>query len=318
MELLPLAGLVDPVGGHHGGVAHAAHNPQAEGINNGGDNVDHGGNVDDGNNNDDDDDDDENDNGPVAGTDVLARVELAKTVCEYYLHSRGRVSINNASYFADRKQLVDTLSADIGLPNLTELIGKFLHDQLYGETASLLSSDSNAPLPQFHGKVTIYTSAVATFRAPSDICGVGGMYQERIHATPIWRKGPPRYDSVFVNTDADAEGMRGLDVARVFLFFSFVYRDSKYPCALVHWMSRLGDGPDENTGMWTVQPDFNDDGSPLIAIIHLDSILRCAHLIGVYGDVPIPKELTFDQSLDAFYAFYVNKYIDHHAFEIAF
>jgi hypothetical protein len=71
--------------------------------------------------------------------------------------------------------MVDALAADLSLQNLSELIGKFLNEQLYGETVSLLSSDSNIPLPQFHGKVTIYTSAVATYRAPSDICSIGSM-----------------------------------------------------------------------------------------------------------------------------------------------
>jgi hypothetical protein len=143
------------------------------------------------------------------------------------------------------------------------------------------------------------------------------MRREWIRATPSWRKGPPRYDCVFVTTDEAAEGFRGLDVVRVALFFSFDFRGTTYPCALVRWMSCCGDEPDEDTGMWVVKPELDADGSPSSSIVHLDCILRAAHLIGVYGDEVIPIELSFDQSLDAFRAFYVNRFIDHHAFEIA-
>ena len=38
----------------------------------------------------------------------------------------------------------------------------------------------------------------------------------------------------------------------------------------------------------------------------------------VYGNDPIPRYLSFTQTLDTFNSYYVNKYIDHHAFEIAF
>ncbi|KAF8228269.1 hypothetical protein L208DRAFT_1292550, partial [Tricholoma matsutake] len=67
----------------------------------------------------------------------------------------------------------------------------------------------------FYGKITIYTSAIATFYAPSDISGVGGMRCECIHAVKSWRKGPSSYDTIFVNTDSSLEGMRGLDVAHI-------------------------------------------------------------------------------------------------------
>jgi hypothetical protein len=55
-----------------------------------------------------------------------------------------------------------------------------------------------------------------------------------------------------------------------------------------------------------------------ISIIHLDSILRGAHLVGIASKKLIPNHLTLHNSLDAFQAYYVNKYIDHHAHELAF
>ena len=56
----------------------------------------------------------------------------------------------------------------------------------------------------------------------------------------------------------------------------------------------------------------------IIDIIHLDTIVCSAHLIAVYGDNFILKEIPLCYILDLFHSNYVNKYIDHHAFEIAF
>ena len=53
-------------------------------------------------------------------------------------------------------------------------------------------------------------------------------------------------------------------------------------------------------------------------VIHLDTIVRASHLIGVYGDRFLPRGISFHNSLDVFDTFYVNKYIDHHTFEIAY
>jgi hypothetical protein len=66
--------------------------------------------------------------------------------------------------------------------------------------------------------------------------------------------------------------------------------------------------------MWIVTPDSAD----ATQVIHLDSILRDAHLIGVAGSGRLPKDFTFHDSLDAFKAFYVSKFADHHSHEILF
>jgi hypothetical protein len=160
-------------------------------------------------------------------------------------------------------------------------------------------------------------SAAATFYAPSDLSGLGGMRREHIRATPSWRKGPARYDCAFVNSNPDILGMRGLNVVRILLFFSFKHRKIIYPCALVHWYKSVDNEPDEDTGMWVVEPEMDDDGKPLIQVIHLDCIIRAAHLIGIYGNHFIPRGLDFSQSLDFFLGFYVNKFVDYHAFQIA-
>jgi len=102
------------------------------------------------------------------------------------------------------------------------------------------------------------------------------------------------------------------------LFFSLCHEDAEYQCVLVWWYSTLGYEPCPDTGMWMVEPDFDVQGNRIMSVVHLDSILRGAHLLGIAGADPVPLSLNFTNSLDAFRAFYVNKYIDHHAHEIAF
>jgi hypothetical protein len=201
--------------------------------------------------------------------------------------------------------------------DLSDLIQKFIYDQQHPDDCCSVS-DSESALPTFYGMITIYPSAVATFHAPSDLSGTGGMRRERIRAVNSWRKGPGRYDTILVNTDPSVEGMRGLDVARMQLFFSFSHDGIEYPCALVHWFSHVGDLPDVDTGMWVVKPDISDDGENLISIIHLDTIVRACHLIPLFGPQRVSRALSFTDTLDTFTHFYVNKYVDHHAFEVAF
>jgi len=55
-----------------------------------------------------------------------------------------------------------------------------------------------------------------------------------------------------------------------------------------------------------------------MGVIHVESIVRGAHLIPVYGDDMVPRHISFINSLDSYKAYYVNKFADHHANEIAF
>ena len=59
-----------------------------------------------------------------------------------------------------------------------------------------------------------------------------------------------------------------------------------------------------------------DDDEP--DVIHIDTIVCAAHLIGIAGNSTIPYNLHFSNSLMAFRTFYVNKYIDYQAYEIVF
>ena len=218
---------------------------------------------------------------------------------------------------SEQKALVANLALQINQPSLPELIRRFLYDQQYPDCPLTSTNVSLHACPPFAGMISVFASAIASYYAPSDPSGICGMRTERIRATPLWRQGPARYDCAFINSKPELDGMRGLSIVRILLFFSFVFDGKTHPCALVRWFSPIAEECDEDTGMWMVQPEVEDDGSPTISVLHLDCIFRAAHLLPIYGDDPIGLVSPHD-SLDAFSAFYVNKYIDHHTFQIAF
>ncbi|KAG2153705.1 uncharacterized protein EDB93DRAFT_1248609 [Suillus bovinus] len=78
----------------------------------------------------------------------------------------------------------------------------------------------------------------ASFYAPSDPSGVGGMQCEYIRAAPSWRQGPTHNNTVFVNT-ASKDGINGMEVCCVLCFFSFQHSQKTFPYALVHWFKLL-------------------------------------------------------------------------------
>lgn len=179
----------------------------------------------------------------------------------------------------------------------------------------------NIPLgecPVFEGRISVRGSAVATFYAPSDYSGINGMWRERIYSVPMWRKSYARRDCVFLEQDPDMPGMRGLAVACVRFFMMIHHQKVPYPSALLEWFSCTGDSPDNDTGLWVVAPDYNEDGSRSMSIVHINTILRAAHLLPVFGEDFLPDNFHFSNTLDAFDDFFVNKFIDHHANENAF
>lgn len=146
------------------------------------------------------------------------------------------------------------------------------------------------------------------------------MRRERIRCTPSWRKTGPRRDCAFVVEDQNKRGFRGMSVVRTRLLFSFSHEGEDYPCALVEWYKKIGRGPEASSGMWQVTEELlpGRNGGRLTTVVHLDSILRGAHLIPVYGDHSLPDKFKPEWTLDSFTTFFVNKYADHHSNEIAF
>ena len=167
--------------------------------------------------------------------------------------------------------------------------------------------------PQFHGEIKVYHSATAIFYAPSDLCGAGGMRRELIRSTPCFH-GHPRRDTVFVVLDESHSGMRGLEVGRILLFFTFSYRRKHFSCALINWFVHHSE-PDTDTGMWAVQLECDRRGIPTVQVIEVETIARAAHLLPIYGSERVPEDFSHHDALDSFRSYFVNHFVDHHAHE---
>ena len=167
--------------------------------------------------------------------------------------------------------------------------------------------------------ISVFHSTRAIFSAPSNPSGIGGLYRETIWCTSKWRTSgitAPRQDCVLLETGSDIEGVRGLDIARVHLFFSFALREEVFECALIHKFCKSFTDPDPDNGMWIFEPDYNNNQYRIMSVVHVNSIIRAVHLLPVFKDkTPIPREVNFTNTLDVFKAFYLNKYIDYHTFE---
>ncbi|KAJ7917317.1 hypothetical protein B0H13DRAFT_2443415 [Mycena leptocephala] len=200
------------------------------------------------------------------------------------------------------------LAALLDVPTLPNMIRRFLYSQEHPDSDIPTENIPIGDCPSCPKKIKVFPSVVATFYAPSDQSGIGGMHRERIRAVRSWRGsvvcGAARRDCIFVEHDPAQPGFRGLYAARVMAFMSFTASGITYPCALVTWF-------------WP-SPDLDVNGEREMSIIHLDTILRAAHLLPVHGDDPVPRHFKHTRSLDLFAAFYVNKYADHHSHEIAF
>jgi len=210
----------------------------------------------------------------------------------------------------------------IGHPNLPDLVRKYLLGMLYPDDDYEVTPTPTQP-PRIDvsrmDRLKVFHSAHAIFCAPSNPSTSMGMYHETIRATPMWNRGEipgPRYDCVFVSNGSHSEEpiMSGLLVARVLLLFSFSFNGELHQCALVHWFSVFGDQPDPDNGMWVVTPDYLGSAQNL-SVIHIDSIFRAAHLLPIFDATPLPRTLNYTDTLNSFQAFYVNKYIDYHAYE---
>jgi hypothetical protein len=166
--------------------------------------------------------------------------------------------------------------------------------------------------------ITTYNSAMARFYAPSDFSGMHGMCRERIQSIPKWRNSSGRYDTVLIRHSGARTVLSGFTIGQVHLFFSYIYSGECHACTLVHdW--EVGEEPDPDTGFWVVWRSYSGS-CPHAHVIALNDILRAVHLIPVYKGHrhSIDWTLHFSETLDNhdFHRFYVNHYIDHHAFEI--
>ncbi|KAF8124221.1 hypothetical protein EV363DRAFT_1403324 [Boletus edulis] len=248
--------------------------------------------------------------GAVEGEQVLCDIRLARMICECIFPTNKPILKHCEEHH--RARTVPDLAEELDIPELPTLIRCFLYDQLH--------PDADVPLrqmPVYGGRLNVFHSAMATFFAPSDPSGIGGMHREHIRATPSWRCGAARYDTILVDSDYSPNSINSMEVAQVLCFFSIPYSNKTFPCALVHWYKQIGSQPDNATGLWMVCPMIREDRSHELSVIHLDSVFRAVHLLSMFSNSDlIHPAVCYDTFLDAFKAYYVNKFADHHSFEI--
>ncbi|KAJ7678406.1 hypothetical protein B0H17DRAFT_109703 [Mycena rosella] len=107
-------------------------------------------------NGDDEDEDDVVTHGPKS----LSSMELAHTAARGY-----------------PKEL-DALAVYIHQPRFPAVLRRFLYEEIHGPPP--VGIVALAQCPVFRGTIDVHHSAIARFYAPSDLCGAGGMYSERI------------------------------------------------------------------------------------------------------------------------------------------
>ena len=180
--------------------------------------------------------------GPVDGPQVLNHIVLARkkgesqTICGTS-ETWSLTQIFHKLLVPRSPKTPDGLSRLVG-HDVTALTRRFLFDQVYPDN-EIPGSDVSLDLcPRLSGPISVFHSAVATYYAPSDASGIGGMYRERIRATPAWNRGEssiPRYDCVLVQVSPEDNGFCSMQAARVRLFFSIKHNDKTIPCALIEW-----------------------------------------------------------------------------------
>ena len=122
----------------------------------------------------------------VDDPNVLAEVTLPSRICQLQLllyHDFPKIC-------TDQGWTLDNAAQQLQQPMFPTLVQRFLYQQLYPNSKiSFVDALKNSCL-KINSKIHIHNSAIASFRAPSDICSVYGMCHEHIQATSSWRGGP--------------------------------------------------------------------------------------------------------------------------------
>ncbi len=212
---------------------------------------------------------------------------------------------------------VQELTQHLCLQSLPDLLEAYV-SWTYGlEGAESRANKARIYVEFSYSRFTIHPSAIAKYYTPSDYSGSHGMHREHIRAVSSWRNGPGCFDTVFIKSRPDARTITtGLIIGRVHQFFTFYLMNKQHSCAVVHMFEFVGDKPDEEIGLWIVWPLFLNS-QPRTQVIPLNNILRVAYLIPVYGDEIISNKFSHTQTLNHYDEFYMNRFIDYHAFETA-
>ena len=125
----------------------------------------------------------DDDRGPAPGNVATAQVTLSITRGGYQLELLVvrivdfQVGTDHHIYYLERSYPKDlqALALYINQPGFPIALRQFLFQQRHPD-----SQDFPENLPEHSSRIDVFHSAVATFYAPSDLCGAGGMYRERI------------------------------------------------------------------------------------------------------------------------------------------
>ncbi|KAH8979524.1 hypothetical protein EDB86DRAFT_3067015 [Lactarius hatsudake] len=234
------------------------------------------------------------------------RLELVRVLC-FRVACRSHIEFSERGY----PSRLNALAMYIQQPKFPLVLAQFLYK--FSHLDELVAPSTIDECPAFEGAIKVHHSAIATFYAPSDLSGSGGLWCERIRSAPHFF-GYPHRDTVFVVVGDSQAGMEAMEIGRVLLFFLFEYRRKSFSCALINWFVHT-DERDPDTGMWVVKQELDRHGQPTLEVIHVDSIARAAHLLPVYGDSWVPENFHYHCTLDSYCTFFVNHYVDHHAHE---
>ncbi|KAF8269640.1 hypothetical protein EI94DRAFT_1699336 [Lactarius quietus] len=106
------------------------------------------------------------------------------------------------------------LAAHTKQPKFLLIFAKFLSKMLHPDKPT--ASSMLAEYPTFDGAIKVHHSATATFYAPSDLSGSGGLRHELIRLMLSFY-GHPRCDTVFIVTDDSQPGMDSMEIGHILL-----------------------------------------------------------------------------------------------------
>ncbi|KAH9980440.1 hypothetical protein BJV74DRAFT_879340 [Russula compacta] len=210
-------------------------------------------------------------------------VQMEKMTVLHRIFSDCGMLIGTTSSYMANIMTTHKLAAHISQPKFPLAFYQFLSMLNHPDQLPPLAIDC---CPRFEGDIKVHHSAVATFYAPSDLCGA----------------------------DDSKPGMKGMEIGCVLLFFSFCYHRKPYSYAFINWFVHNNE-PDADTEMWTVQLECDQKGEPMAQVIPLETITHAAHLLPIYGSARVPDDFSHHDALDSFSSFFVNHFVDHHTHE---
>jgi hypothetical protein len=138
------------------------------------------------------------DSGPVDEPQSLSSIVLASRV-GMLLSSFPLTAAYTNCYLSERKypRHLDALAHYISEPGLPLALSQFLYSRRHPQQPT---PDDVIVCVNFMGKIHVFHSAISRFYSPSDLCGAGGIYRQRIRCNPSWY-GHPGRDTIFVVQD---------------------------------------------------------------------------------------------------------------------